>query len=44
MKSWQVNEQVPELIKVSDFPAEPTARENLHVLKLHSMLFEFTGI
>lgn len=24
MKSWQVNEQVPALIKVSDFPDELT--------------------
>lgn len=40
IKSWQVNEQVPELIKVSDFPDELTARKKQgnKILKLYCML------
>lgn len=35
IKSWQVNEQVPALINVSDLPDELTATQNTH---LHFLL------
>ena len=35
-KSWQVNEQVPELINVSDFPDELTATGNKSTEKVNT--------